>query len=213
MGRCARALARAPEALAMGLQQDVIGILTDQHSRSMDFHIAGLHVNGAGLELVANHIQSGRIALCSSNNLSTAGRYRFARDELQVRSDLSDDLEDSNTRSLIVHEAVHALTDIRRVTRMTNLQSEAAGFIAQALYRLKHRNGQPWRSRIPIFTASLAVVTAKDLANQRGVTVEWDDYPALRTAIQQHPNYKDDDHDAALTGLGIRQYNGARCAL
>jgi len=128
-----------------------------------------------------------------------------------VRSDLQDDLEDSNQRSLVVHEAIHALSDIRRLSGMTNAQSESAGFIAQALYRLKYRNGRTWRSQIAVFREALAVVTSKRLHERGGVTVEWNDYAALRRAIHEHPTYKDDEPDASAGANGIRRHRDRRC--
>jgi hypothetical protein len=197
----------------MALKGDVSGILRDEHCRSMDFTIAGLHVNGRGFREVAAHIADDRIAVCSRDTMTTPGRYRMTRDEMHVRSDLEDDLEDSNTRALIVHEAVHALADIRGLARMTNSQSESSGFIAHALYRLKYRDGRTWRSRIPIFREALNVVTSKRLHEQSGVTVQWDDYAALREAIHQHTNYEDDDPNASAGATGIRRHRGRRCRI
>ena len=62
---------------------------------------------------------------------------------------------------------------------MTNIQSESSGFIAQALYRLKYRNGRTWRSRVDIFVEALSVVTTLRLHERQGVTVQWDDYADL----------------------------------
>jgi hypothetical protein len=196
----------------MAVKEDIRRILTDQHCRSIDFTIAGLRVNGAGLGQVAEYIRDGRIALCERSDMSTPGRYRMTRDEMHVRSDLSDDLDDSNKRSLIVHEAVHALADIRRLSGMTNAQSESSGFIAQALYRLKYRNGRTWNSRVAIFREALAVVLAKKLHEQSNVTVQWNDYAALRSAIHAHPNYRDDDPEASAGATGVRGHAGRRCS-
>jgi hypothetical protein len=197
----------------MAVKDDVIRILSDEHCQSMDFTIAGLRINGNGLSEVASYISNDRIMVCTRDNMSTPGRYRFTRDELHVRSDLHDDLDDSNKRSLIVHEAVHALADIRGLSRMTNIQSESSGFIAQALYRLKFRNGRQWRSRVALFREALNVVTSKELHTRRGVTVQWNDYDALRQAIQQHPNYDDDDPNARAGATGIRRHRGRRCRI
>lgn len=195
----------------MAIKDDIRQILTDEHSRSMDFTIAGLRVNAAGLRQVADYLADDRIAICARDEMSTPARYRMTRDEMHVRSDLGDDLEDSNKRSLIVHEAVHALADIRGLSRMTNAQSESSGFIAQALYRLKYRNGRPWRSSVAIFREALAVVIAKRLHEQSNVTVQWDDYAALRQAIHEHPNYQDDDPTASAGAAGVRSHSDRRC--
>lgn len=195
----------------MAVKDDVMAILRDEHCRSIDFTIAGLRVNGEGLQEVATYMANDRIAVCPRDQMTTPGRYRFTRDEMHVRSDLHDDLDDSNKRSLIVHEAVHALADIRDLSRMTNIQSESSGFIAQALYRLKYRNGRTWRSRVDIFTEALSVVTTLELHEKQGVTVQWDDYADLRKAIKDHPNYADDDFGASAGANGIRRHRGRRC--
>jgi hypothetical protein len=196
----------------VGLKDDVTAILRDEHCRSMNFTIAGLTVNGAGLQEVAAYLANDRIAVCGRDDMSTPGRYRFTRDELHVRSDLNDGLEkDASKRSLIVHEAVHALADIRGLSQMTSIQSESSGFIAQALYRLKFRNGRAWRSTVPVHAESLSVVTTLRLHERSGVTVQWDDYAGLRRAIRDHPNYTDDDHDASAGATGVRRHRGGRC--
>lgn len=197
----------------MAVKDDVVNILRDEHCRSMDFTIASLRVNGGGLGEVANYIADDRIMVCSRDEMSTPGRYRITQDEMHVRSDLDDDLEDSNTRSLIVHEAVHALADIRRLSGMTNAQSESAGFIAQALYRLKYRDGRTWTSQVAIFREALAVVTSLELDKNSNVTVQWADYAALREAIHEHPNYNSDAPGDSSGATGIRQHRGARCRI
>lgn len=197
----------------MSVKEDVLQILRDEHCRSMDFTIAGLRVDGGGLREVSDYIANDRIMICTRDQMSTPGRYRMTRDEMHVTSDLNDDLEDSNKRSLIVHEAVHALADIRRLSQMTNAQSESSGFIAQALYRLKYRSGRLWRSRVAIFREALAVVTTKKLHEESNVTVQWDDYAALRRAIHEHPNYSSDEAGESAGATGIRQHRGARCRI
>ncbi len=198
----------------MALKDDVRQIICDQYCRSMDFTIAGLRINGAGFEQVVRYIADDRIMICGrGSDMSAPGRYRIARDELHVRSDLHDDLDDSNKRSIIVHEAVHALADIRGLDAMTNSQAESAGYIAQALYRLKYRRGRTWRSRIPIFRASLAVVTDLRLHERSSVTVAWGDYATLREAIHQHPTYADDDSDESAGANGVRSHRGRRCRI
>jgi hypothetical protein len=187
-------------------------LLSDSHCSAIDFHIAGLHVDGTGLSAVASCIRSGHIALCPRDDLDTAGRYRFSRDELQVQSDVADDLDDVNNRALIVHEAVHALTDMRRVA-MSDLQSESVGYITQALYKLLARNGRRWRSSVAIHTAALGVVVAKGLNGRRGVRVEFDDYSSVRRAISQHQNYRGISTQRSTTGLGIARRRGARCQI
>ena len=198
----------------MGLKDDVMAVLRDDHCRTMDFTIAGLTVNGTGLQEVISYMANDRIAVCGRDEMSTPGRYRFTRDEMHVRNDLSEDLEDNaSTRALIVHEAVHALADIRRLPRMTNIQSESSGFIAQALYRLKYRGGRTWRSRVALHRESLGVVTSLRLHEQRGVTVRWNDYAALRRAIMEHPVYENDDPNAPAGATGVRRHSGARCRI
>ena len=194
----------------MALSNDVVGILKDEHCRSMDFFMAGLHVNGAGLSEVSKQIDDGGIAVCGRDGMSTPGRYRNTRDELHVQNDLAGVLDDAQNRALLVHEAVHALSDLR-VSKMTDLEAESAAFIAQALYQLKYRKGQKWKSRVPIFAAALDVVVAKKLHEKGGETVAWEDYPALRKAIQEDANYKSKDLTASAGYDGIKKHKGQRC--
>jgi hypothetical protein len=194
----------------MALSNDVMGILKDEHCRSMDFFIAGLHVDGTGLGDVAKQISDGGIAVCGKDNMSTPGRYRAGRDELHVQNDLAGALTDETKRALLVHEAVHALSDMRS-TKMNDLEAESAAFIAQALYQLKYRKGKTWKSKVAIFVAALDVVVAKKLNEKGGVTVAWDDYAELRKAIQADSNYGKKDLTASAGYNGIKKHNGARC--
>jgi hypothetical protein len=194
----------------MALSDDVVAILKDEHCRKMDFYIAGLHVNGSGLGEVAKQIADGGIAVCGRDDLKTAGRYRATRDELQVQNDLAGALTDETKRALLVHEAVHALSDMRS-QKMNDMEAESAAFIAQALYQLKHRGGKKWKSKVAIFVAALDVVIAKGLNDKAGETVAWDDYAELRKAIQADANYGKKDLNASAGYNGIKKHSGARC--
>ena len=194
----------------MALSDDVVVILRDEHCRKMDFFIAGLHINGTGLGEVAKQIADGGIAVCGRDDLKTPGRYRATRDELQVQNDLAGALTDETKRALLVHEAVHALSDMRS-QKMNDMEAESAAFIAQALYQLKYRGGKTWKSKLPIFVAALDVVVAKQLNEKTGVTVAWDDYTELRKAIQADANYGKKDLNASAGYNGIKKHSGARC--
>jgi hypothetical protein len=194
----------------MALSDDVVGILKDEHCRKMDFFIAGLQINGTGLGEVAKQIADSGIAVCGRDDLKTPGRYRATRDELQVQNDLAGALTDETKRALLVHEAVHALSDMRS-QKMNDMEAESAAFIAQALYQLKYRGGKKWTSKVPIFVAALGVVVAKQLNEKTGVTVAWDDYAELRKAIQADTNYGKKDLNASAGYNGIKKHSGARC--
>ena len=197
----------------MSLSTTISRILGDEHARLIDFHIAGLHITGRGLGRVAQSITSGDIAVCPRDNMSTAARYRFTRDEMHVASDLERQLQgddSANVKALIVHEGVHALADLEQLGSMTSLQSESSGFLAQAWYRLKANGGRPHRSRIEIFQKAQQVVINAGLLDNAGRTVAWNDYQELREAIQRHPNYAADDRDASAGANGIRR-QGGRC--
>jgi hypothetical protein len=199
----------------MTVQQDIARVLCDEHSRSMDFTIAGLRIHGGGLEAVARRISGGGIAVCVRDRMSTPGRYRMTRDELHVSREGARTITTSNSvKALMVHEAVHALTDMRNLRRMTSVQSESAGFMAQTFYRLRTRRGRALSERNdPIFLRAQEVIFAEGLLENSGRTVSEGAYAALREAIQEHPNYRDDDHDASAGANGIRTHHGARCSI
>jgi hypothetical protein len=193
----------------MALSDDVVGILRDEHCRKVDFFIADLHINGTGLGEVAKQIADGGIAVCGRDDLKTPGRYRATRDELQVQY-VAGALTDETKRAVLVHEAVHALSDMRS-QRMNDMEAESAAFIAQALYQLKYRGGKKWKSKVPIFVAALDVVVAKQLNEKTGVTVAWDDYAELRKAIKADTNYGKKDLNASAGYNGIKKHSGTRC--
>lgn len=197
----------------MALRENITDILRDKYCSSIDFTIAGLKIDGAGFQEVASHISEGRIAVCGRRRMSTPGRYRFTRDELHVKSDLGEHLDNAKIRSLIVHEAVHALSDIRKVSRMTNIQSESAAFITQTLYQLKYNKGRSRRSSIKLFREALAVVKLLQLHTKTGVSVRSISYAALRKAILEHPNYASMKPNDVAGANGIRRYTRARCRI
>lgn len=197
----------------MSLSTSIVRILCDKNCKAMNFHIAGLHVNGQGLEQVAGRIVRGDIAICPRANMKTPARYRFARDEIHVSNDLSQKLGKTTVKAVIVHEGVHALSDLKRMTAMTGIESESAGFLAQAFYRLKARNGRKYRSSIDIFSAAQDIIFDLKLLETRGQTVKWEDYESLRKAIESHPNYADDDHDEKGFAKGIKRHNKRRCRI
>ena len=83
---------------------------------------------------VGNKIVDGIIDVRYDSKLSNVGEYDYGDDVLYLRfhSGLTD-----TRRALIVHEAVHAALDMKNAGELYVSESEAAAYLAQAVYALE----------------------------------------------------------------------------
>ncbi|MCW5963115.1 MAG: hypothetical protein KIT83_03675 [Bryobacterales bacterium] len=118
---------------ATGLARSVVGILRDADLAQIRFELYGTQVSGQGFSQVACLVESGDITvrpLGIGRMGGDAGTYSPSRNVLTV------DLQHWTVaeKSAIIHEAVHAMTDINAPGQVDQVEHEAAAFVAGAWY-------------------------------------------------------------------------------
>ena len=184
-----------------------VQVLRDPALDAIDFCIGltnRLQVDGAGLRIVAGHIERGDIRVVPDNNDDIHGGRYFSRENRMHLRTAIDDIGPILLDGLIVHEAVHALMDVR-AKRVLSLRNEAAAYTAQAIFLAKNTylDGAIKREKTEktraIMRAAQAVVERHKLLTRKGVRLSRTDVLPLIEAIEVHPAY--DDHKRSSRGL------------
>jgi hypothetical protein len=115
-------------------KQAVLTVLRDRVASNLHFQIGSLELKTGDLLAVAQAIEEGRIQVIHRPSGGHMAAY-WTDDRFVIPFG---QLPPVGSRALIVHEAVHAAMDMRRVP-LTMEQSEGLAYIAQALYL--HHNG------------------------------------------------------------------------
>ena len=178
-------------------QRKVADILRLPMIDKIDFVLADdyLEVSPRRLRQVADAIEKGRIDVVVADTGSLLGAaYSPHSDRMTLRSA---QVPDSGLgRSDIVHESVHALVDLFRYTKATELSDEVAAYLAQALFMrsigLKVTGGEAKA----IFDAAIAIIDGHKLGKGKQVRLRGSDYLPLRRVVHAHPAY---------SGIGERQ--------
>jgi hypothetical protein len=117
-------------------QQAVLTVLRDPVAAHLGFKIGRMELKNGDLTAVALAIQSGKIRVVHRPTLGHMAQYLSSNPNNWMAVGF-DRLPPIGGRALIVHEAVHAAFDIRRVPQ-TMEQAEAMAYIAQALYMRRY---------------------------------------------------------------------------
>lgn len=115
------------------VSQAIARVLRSSACRKIDFYVGSFHVDSAGFELVAKALDAGKIKVLIYDALGNGAAYSDTKNFIGVAS--ADVCTTALGRSLVVHEAVHALHDIRK-TRNDEGMNEAISYIAGALYEV-----------------------------------------------------------------------------
>ncbi|MBN1508256.1 MAG: hypothetical protein JW955_15520 [Sedimentisphaerales bacterium] len=189
----------------------------------MDFQMGGLRISKDGLGDVAYAIQKGVIKVERDASLSTDAEYDSAEDTLGLKSLKFDDVE---FKSLIVHEAVHALIDLLKAKDTRRLTGEAAAYLVQAIH-LRHELTDATFRAIVTQQAKSANEREKQLGRIYKACLELIDkcklpsrdarippilYQPILEAIKGHDVYKYIPWDQKAKADGIRA-RGAQAAL
>ncbi|MCU0917954.1 MAG: hypothetical protein MUC88_25840 [Planctomycetes bacterium] len=185
--------------------------------QKMDFHLGGLPINVDGLGRVAHAIQKGDIEVAQDTHLAPDAQYDAGKNALFLKSLKFGEVE---FRSLIVHEAVHALIDLLKAKETRKLAGEAAAYLAQALYSYQEVGDLRFRHSVTALLSS-----AKEQDKQLGRIYQtclhlidkckmaipghnpWLPpilYQPLLEAIKGHDTYKDIRWDQKVVADGIR---------
>ena len=176
--------------------QTVMGVLTSQSARRIDFHLGLLHVDAAGLAAIHGLVALGGVRTEVARFLQpgVGAEYNAATNTLRFpRRDYG---AVASEKATILHECVHALHDVygggffhpRGGSRfMTASENEAAAYVAGCLYHL-YETGKPLTGDGTIFYYAGKI--AKRIMNQRGAFVTTDEADELRRAVVDDPTYR-----------------------
>jgi hypothetical protein len=177
----------------------VSAILYENALCAVDFHLGGLHVSGPLLKEVGDAIKRGDIGLYEDSSLPADAMYEPDEDTLYFKSGDQRGYTSIPDKSLIVHEAVHALIDINKATSTTILSAEVAAYLAQIVYQLAsgYDAVRSWtRSNRgtelgKIYARALTLIDKYKMA-QRGTvaTLQLRDYASFRDLIHRQKLYR-----------------------
>ncbi len=169
-------------------------LLKDRSATSLvNFTLGPIQVTAALLADVGKAVAAGKIKVVIDPTISHDAIYNAKSNQLQLKRNVS--APGLLERALIVHEATHAINDMRKLGRTPNIDDEAAAYIAQALYlyrnhpvktdRLKDK-GNPAADRLyaAAYAAAVAIIGKKNAA---AVAVE---VSKVRAALKLVPQYK-----------------------
>jgi hypothetical protein len=97
-------------------------------TRRIDFGVGNIYIRGSDYERVAKAIEGNGITVKADVQLSSKAYYNPWTNRMTVNPEQPDE-------ALIVHEATHAIFDLRAIPTIVE-QSEGLAYIAQALYGL-----------------------------------------------------------------------------
>ncbi len=116
----------------MSDEQDIINAITSHFAALVSFTAGDLKIDGGAFRGVADKIRSGDITVTRSPDIGPdEARYDHIHDQIILGTGLV--LGAPYPDSLIVHECVHAISDIKALPMKKHL-SEAVCYIAQTVY-------------------------------------------------------------------------------
>ena len=169
---------------------DVLRTLSDPVLKRIDFTLDSIHVRGEAYQKIYELIRDEQILVVTGKNPNKA-TYHPGTDTIETQNAPSP--PDLFNRSILVHEATHAIKDMEHVT-VTALGNESAAYVAQATYLLLS-NPQP---HIPpgYDHVKLAIKLAKrfklDTSPGSGIHIKFDDIVELVKRLSTHEAYKQD---------------------
>jgi hypothetical protein len=162
-------------------------------------HIDGIHVDGAGLTLIALALltmPSGtdvglNISIGASSPGATASYRRFTNTFIIRSADFG--LANRFERMSIVHECVHALMDFRAPSGVLAVANEAAAYVAGALFHIYDTTPAGGTVRRPSWAHATQFKKAHEIAaairTRPGQVVDPTDAAELRQEILARPVY------------------------
>jgi hypothetical protein len=182
------------------LKDQVVRILNERAVGKIDFHLQSLQICGRGLREVGGRIRRGDIEVYHYAKLKAPARYFPKRDAIVVRT-VGDDIA---SKGMIVHEAIHALLDLKKAVDTTALSDEVAAYIAQVIYLLHSgETEKDFSDSDRVFKETLKLVQKFNLTKGK-VWLKWPHYQHLRTVVNQDPLYHKLTDRQLMVADGIR---------
>lgn len=153
----------------------------------INFHIGGYHIKPLDFRKVADRIRSGTFAVYSLPASSAAAKYDPEANALHIRFGWH-----VTELAKIVHEAVHAVFDLKKAHNIFSVDDEAAAYLAESIFAqayvapTRHRQlvGGDARTGDIFMEAYKLAMMALD-----GVEIVDADFEHLREKIATHPEY------------------------
>jgi len=197
-----------PKDFNMGMtsgeaKKAVISVLSKPPIQRISFW-CGMHVTPALFFDVKNAVENGKIKVIvvPANLLDDAdGEYFPDKNTLAIADTVtSSDFDHGvRTRCLIVHETVHAIADMKKLT-ISQISSEAAGYLAAAVYRVLSAQPIPSSESQYDYDEAMKNIWKKcdELIYKYGLqlgigVVSTEDLNDLRNLIHKHSQYADVD--------------------
>jgi len=196
------------------LHYDVAAVLDEKAVRKIHFHLEQLPVTFYHLRRVATKIKNQAIHIRPIKNLGGSAMYAFASNTIEIDHDFAAKLAtnykgvDTYEKSIVVHEAIHAMTDLNFTKSTTIYTNEVAAYLGQTIYLEAQaddyfriistiRTGK-WAPLMEIHRACQALIRRHKML--KGVVqLRWREYRTLRETIKNHPKYKGRWRDKTLT--------------
>lgn len=118
-------------------RQSVLKVLDGSQTAFVNFTIHGLGIHTFQFAQIYAHIAERDIEVLWDPAEGDGANYNVTTDRMTLGFQWADTVR---RRSIVVHEAVHAILDLR-ATPITTVKSEAAAFVGQALYE-RHVTGK-----------------------------------------------------------------------
>ena len=110
----------------MSIPGDIIQLLRSSECAKISFTLCNIAIDGGGYKAVADKIDDGRIRVLTSPDVPPdSAIYERIRNVFIVNASIS--------RTLIVHEATHAINDLKRKA-IPAIDDEVVAHVAQALF-------------------------------------------------------------------------------
>lgn len=179
-----------PEELATGL---VIRVLLTYLVSRISFRLGGITIHRGDIRKVAHYIHRNSIHVKLDPTLGDWARYHPRgkdRNTIVIRKPEAGPA----ARALIVHEAVHAVMDIRGLRGMGTAKSEALAYLAQAIYRRSAGQKDPpfegCRGPAEKMICGMSWYLAEKI--EAGDTITPTEYAIFKAQIVSHPKYRAD---------------------
>ena len=193
------------------LQRRVADVLREPVLQHIDFSLEDFHINSTNYGLVADAIETGRIQIELSTprpGAALGAAYTPGRDMMSISG--SGTFTNARDKATIVHESTHAMLDMLRIATFSDINDEAASYLAESVY-LHAQQSDYVLSEISDVTTRNLIGAAQQTAQRHGlyrrrgrsVHLTFLDCTALRAAITAHRGYSmltDDPH----AGNGLR---------
>ena len=118
-------------------RQSVLKVLDGSQTAFVNFTIHGLGIHAFNFAQIYAHIASRDIEVLWDPAEGDGANYNVKTDRMTLGFQWADTVR---RRSIVVHEAIHAILDLR-ATPITTVKSEAAAFVGQGLY-VRHVTGK-----------------------------------------------------------------------